>query len=271
MAILRVRLADGRILEIPSIKGADGKDGTVAFEDLTEAQKLSLKGDKGDPGTNGNSPYVGSNGNWWVGETDTGVSADYSGQFAPSGYGLGEDLVLTTADLNTYLKNGYYNVWSQTPNTPFSHGAVLVFSYSPNEVVQYVMNTNSGILMIRRTLDGGATWTEEWAIPPMVTGVEYLTTEKYNGKSVYTKLVDFGALPNASAQKIAHNSNVDRVIRCVGSLNDGQSIPYYHSANDWISCWGTLKYVYVSTSSDYSSRTANVQIWYTLGETTSVG
>lgn len=30
------------------------------------------KGDKGDPGE---TPYIGENGNWWVGETDTGVAA----------------------------------------------------------------------------------------------------------------------------------------------------------------------------------------------------
>lgn len=27
------------------------------------------------PGVKGDSPYIGDNGNWWVGEEDTGVSA----------------------------------------------------------------------------------------------------------------------------------------------------------------------------------------------------
>lgn len=35
---------------------------------------VSAKGDKGDKGDNGLSPYVGNNGNWWVGTTDTGVA-----------------------------------------------------------------------------------------------------------------------------------------------------------------------------------------------------
>lgn len=34
------------------------------------------KGDKGDPG---NSPYIGENGNWWVGDTDTGIIASGGG------------------------------------------------------------------------------------------------------------------------------------------------------------------------------------------------
>ena len=32
-------------------------------------------GAKGEPGEPGNTPYVGTNGNWWIGETDTGIEA----------------------------------------------------------------------------------------------------------------------------------------------------------------------------------------------------
>lgn len=101
-------------------QGPAGKDGTLTFEELTEEQKATLKGepgatgprgpqglqgptgatgaqgpqglqgpmgpqgpkgDKGDTGAtgpsgaNGLTPYIGSNGNWWIGETDTGVEA----------------------------------------------------------------------------------------------------------------------------------------------------------------------------------------------------
>lgn len=50
-------------------KGDKGADGTMTFEDLTEEQKDSLKGD---------TPFIGENGNWWVGATDTGVKAGVS-------------------------------------------------------------------------------------------------------------------------------------------------------------------------------------------------
>lgn len=32
-------------------------------------------GPQGQPGTDGITPHIGDNGNWWVGDTDTGVSA----------------------------------------------------------------------------------------------------------------------------------------------------------------------------------------------------
>lgn len=44
--------------------GADGKDGTNG-----------TNGQNGRDGKDGNTPFIGENGNWWIGETDTGVKA----------------------------------------------------------------------------------------------------------------------------------------------------------------------------------------------------
>ena len=47
----------------------------------------------------------------------------------------------------------------------------------------------------------------------MNLGVEYRTTERYLGKPVYTKLVDFGAAPNTTTKTVSHGvANVDNVI-----------------------------------------------------------
>lgn len=52
MAILRIRDANGQVKEIVALRGEKGQDGTVAFDDLTDEQKASLKGEKGDKGDN---------------------------------------------------------------------------------------------------------------------------------------------------------------------------------------------------------------------------
>ena len=44
--------------------GADGKDGTNG-----------INGQNGSDGADGNTPFIGENGNWWVGEIDTGIKA----------------------------------------------------------------------------------------------------------------------------------------------------------------------------------------------------
>lgn len=63
--ILRIRDAYGKVQEILAIKGEKGEkgaDGTMTFEDLTEEQKASLKGDKGDTGAAGKDGTNGKDG-----------------------------------------------------------------------------------------------------------------------------------------------------------------------------------------------------------------
>lgn len=61
---------------------------------------------------------------------------------------------------------------------------------------------------------------KEWINPPMVLGEEYRTTERYNGSPVYTKVLDFGNLPNATTKSIncgVHASNMlSMTLRAVG-------------------------------------------------------
>lgn len=50
-------------------------------------------------------------------------------------------------------------------------------------------------------------WGDGWmplSEPPMIIGVEYLTPERYNGKPVYKKIVNIGALPHSTEKSIAH-------------------------------------------------------------------
>ena len=64
-AILRVRDGDGNVVEIPAIRG--------------------------EPGT---TPHIGENGNWFIGETDTGVPAGGSGG-SGFAYEIGHGLKVT--------------------------------------------------------------------------------------------------------------------------------------------------------------------------------
>lgn len=50
---------------------ADGTD-PLSYEDWLAL----IKGEKGDKGDDGLTPYIGENGNWWIGTTDTGVKAE---------------------------------------------------------------------------------------------------------------------------------------------------------------------------------------------------
>lgn len=79
---------------IPVESGADGitphigANGNWYIGDTdTGIKAQGEKGEKGDPGEKGTTPHIGENGNWWIGDTDTGVKAVASG-------GSGTDIAL---------------------------------------------------------------------------------------------------------------------------------------------------------------------------------
>lgn len=50
MAILKIKDENGNFIGVPVIQGEKGEDGKMSFEDLTEEQKASLKGETGASG-----------------------------------------------------------------------------------------------------------------------------------------------------------------------------------------------------------------------------
>ena len=97
----------------------------------------------------------------------------------------------------------------------------------------------------------------------MTLGVEFRTTERYQGAPVYAKLVNFGALPNATQKVVKHNiSNVSSVISVYGSAQDqaigvgafGAQVTGINADNTNVAIW---------TSADLSNYSAYVALKYT--------
>lgn len=104
---------------------------------------------------------------------------------------------------------GLYNSNVGAPTS--SYHACLVLPYNANYIVQiaYHSSTNPTVLCTRRKqhTDGWQPW--EYVNPPMAAGVEYRTTERYDGKSVYRKRIvytttDIGAAGSVTSINIPH-------------------------------------------------------------------
>lgn len=101
----------------------------------------------------------------------------------------------------------------------------------------------------------------EWLSPPTIVGVEYRTTERWNGKTVYTKLINCGFLPNASVSVIEHEALATQIIRCTSQdITRGKTIS---PKLDGIDIYADTTGVYITTSVDCSFIEACTQIWYT--------
>ena len=58
------------LYDLTALKGADGQNGADGKDGTN-----GINGQDGSDGADGNTPFIGENGNWWIGETDTGVKA----------------------------------------------------------------------------------------------------------------------------------------------------------------------------------------------------
>ena len=67
------------LYDLSVLKGLDGKDGADGKDGINGKDgadgKDGTNGQNGSDGKDGKTPFIGENGNWWIGETDTGVKA----------------------------------------------------------------------------------------------------------------------------------------------------------------------------------------------------
>lgn len=188
--------------------------------------------------------------------------------FAPAGYGLGSSGVSCT-DCNNAIANGFYSLSGSTlKNGPSAdsylwYGSMFVVNRLGNMIEQVIFYDNRAAF--RSCMDG--VWGEwEYLNPPMVLGVEYRTTERYNGAPVYTKLIDLGSMPaNGSGKWVEHGTGSQTPIRVCGRI-PSHTLPL-RTPSDEITISVTSNYVLVfapaSNATDWTGSTGQAQIWYT--------
>ena len=110
--------------------------------------------------------------------------------FAPAGFGLGglSRFLDSTDDLNHAIQNGWYSWHESTPsNAPAAWGNMIVASQAGHYSQTVILFGYLGCSLQRTRV--GEIWSEwEWINPPLNIGVEYRTTERYQGVAVYKKV-----------------------------------------------------------------------------------
>lgn len=161
---------------------------------------------------------------------------------APDGFGLGNiGKLLTPEDnLDEVKTNGWYR-WERKAPPQGTLPSVIGQSMDANlirvwgngavcyqESINITDDTGHGCLCAR-TIYASIIYPWEWVNPPMQTGVEYRTTERYLGKPVYVKLVDCGTIPAQGTYKdFVVSSDVNSIISVTAySSMRGDTLPYY--------------------------------------------
>ena len=100
----------------------------------------------------------------------------------------------------------------------------------------------------------------EWENPPMKIGVEYRTTERYDGKPVYAKAINFGQAPNATYKDVSHGiENFSQLVSYTGMMGGANLIEA--SALDNIQI--NASNIRITTNSDVSANYVYLVLRYT--------
>ena len=147
---------------------------------------------------------------------------------APAGYGLGESTPTLISNCNI-VGNGWYRVDASTANIPdvgLTSGVLRIDEATGSLIYQSLYFYVSGKVHKMERVHFSGTWYPwEWVNPHMQLSVEYRTGERYNGKPVYAKLLNFGALPNSTSKSFAHGiSSLGYVVDIYGQGVAGQDV-----------------------------------------------
>lgn len=162
---------------------------------------------------------------------------------APAGYGLGYAEAKPWSDIDNITSPGWYAFHDSVviDGNNFGSGGMRVDAFTSTSLIQTFYPNVSAIPMVelKRQYIGGVWYPWEWVNPPVEIGVEYRTTERWNNKAVYTKLIDLGLVPSGNKTvEIGVNGvitgGLPGLIRHYAFVNTGRSVlPNETMVGDW--------------------------------------
>lgn len=250
-------------------------NGTYWIADLTKPSAADVSGTLkvANGGTGATSLTAGS---YLVGNGTSAVSLKTPAEVladigaAPTGYGLGERAFNAPEnDANQITKCGFFRAYVNTPTDDWwTIQQEDLYGDGKYMIQKASCYAYTHVLHAERMVINGSFYEWEWVNPPMTVGVEYRTTERWNGHVVYMKLVSCGLLPNANNKSVDWGAQGSCFpIRWSGAAQvsnsqDYRGLPYDYVDNS-IRVGVTNWQIYLTTTSDYSTQEAYVQVWYT--------
>lgn len=192
--------------------------------------------------------------------------------FAPAGYGLGTTWPKNIAswdDLDAATKNGwYYLSASEAKNlagNSVRFALVHVFCKDAYYMRQVVYPAGTTTVIVRMASAGA--WGEwECENPPLVPGVKYRTTERYNGYPVYTTLVEMANFANDTGVIIPTSNNRGAIRHEIST--EGYMFPFINPAGNH-QLWslvqpntGGIQVHCFTTGTTFVGKTLKIQLWF---------
>ncbi len=117
---------------------------------------------------------------------------------------------------------------------------------------------------------------KEWINPPMMDGVEYRLTKRYNGKPLYAMAKLFDALPNTSNETVALSVSESKIedylaldvfaiSTAESTIGNQYKLPFYNSTGELCAFFRTMgdRSVWIATTTDLSKYRGRIVSEYT--------
>ena len=177
---------------------------------------------------------------------DNGVSLDalLEGK-APAGFGLGDAVLIYPEDLDNTTAPGWYHISGTMTinNITANYWYMTVVAYGNGEqhCIQklYPISSSAFEVELVRARHSGTWYAWECDNPPLIIGKEYRTTDRYQDKPVYVKVIDGGTLPDTTSKEITHAvTNRDILVDIYGIVTNPDNgrtrvIPYASKSGEW--------------------------------------
>lgn len=177
------------------------------------------------------------------------------------GFGLGGDTTRVDS-FDDVRKTGFYSSLNGCPDgAGWWYGIYTAHNSSAGVLEAFRLDTSAREVYRATRVYYDGTWGAwEWVNPTMRLGVEYRTTERYLGKPVYAKLVNFGALPNSTTTRVDHGiAGLSYCIEMSGNIGVYNLIGF-----DGISkTFCNESQMVIATTMDLSAFSATVKLKYT--------
>lgn len=181
---------------------------------------------------------------------------------APDGFGLGTKCT-NVESLDTINVNGWYAFIGDI--APDNAGWWVAFYTMSGSMGNLLAFKNGFIAQKKKYYDTWGDW--EWLNPPMQIEVEYRTTERFNGKPVYRKLINFGQLPNNSTKTVFISDESVNLLSAFGyQYNSNQIIPngcYGGDASKQVLVGGNGQNLIIATNFTPNETNAYIEVKYT--------
>ena len=173
-------------------------------------------------------------------------------------------------DIEALPVNSVAWITTSTVNNPYSKFGVIETWGSHDTIRNQRINYTDGCVCQR--IRYNSKWTDwEFVNPPMALNTEYRTTERFDGKVVYAKRINFGAMPNnttAYTERDLIPSNATNV-QFHGFAKENNTGVYYslNYPSPYVKCWVNTTpatgYIGITTDDNWSSCTAYFIVKYT--------